>query len=47
MQSVWSCRISGAVSGVTKTSVLSGVRSASVNPARTQRSARPRSIGVR
>ena len=32
MQSIWSVRISSAFSGVTKISVESGVRSASVKP---------------
>ena len=40
MQSVWSARISRAFSGVTKISVESGVRSASVKPCASQPRAR-------
>ena len=39
MQPIWSVRISSAFSGVTKISVESGVRNASVKPAATQPSA--------
>ena len=39
MQPIWSVRISSALPGVTKISVESGVRSASVKPAATQPSA--------
>ena len=46
MQATWSARISCPFSGVTKISVESGVRSASVKPARSQVSARSRSVGV-
>ena len=47
MQLIWSVRISSALSGVTKISVESGVRSASVKPSATQRCAESRSCGVR
>ena len=47
MQLIWSVRISSAFSGVTKISVESGVRSASVKPWATQIRARSRSCGVR
>ena len=47
MQLIWSVRISSAFAGVTKISVESGVRNASVKPSATQRCAELRSCGVR
>ena len=47
MQLIWSVRISSAFGGVTKISVESGVRSASVKPSATQRCADSRSCAVR
>ena len=47
MQAIWSAMISLAFSGVTKISVESGVRNASVNPSCSQPRTRSRSAGVR
>ena len=46
MQSTWSCTISRDFSGVTKTSVLSGVRIASVKPSASNPCTRARSCSV-